>query len=109
MPLPRRTRRAPYSILKIIIHWTDEKLSKISPSWSVGDGRAEGRVPKAHSEALLRPEPKVEDTRPTQGGLGLLGLTLAGFALMAIYISTPVDLPEWPDCPIQALGSCGEQ
>jgi hypothetical protein len=58
---------------------------------------------------LLRPEPKLEEVLMERGGLGLLGLTLAALALLAIYISTPVDSPEWPDCPIQALGSCGEK
>lgn len=59
------------------------------------------------ADDLLRPEPKVENTESNQGGLALLGLTFAAFALIAIYISTPVDSPEWPDCPIQALGTCG--
>lgn len=58
---------------------------------------------------LLRPEPKVESADSNQGGLALLGLTFAAFALVAIYVSAPIDSPEWPDCPIQALGSCGEK
>jgi hypothetical protein len=58
---------------------------------------------------LIRPEPKPLESASTQGGLALLGLAFAAFALIAIYISTPIDSPEWPDCPIQALGSCGEK
>lgn len=64
---------------------------------------------ETRSHDLLRPEPKPADGASTQGGLALLGLTFAAFALIAIYISTPIDSPEWPDCPIQALGSCGEK
>ncbi|WP_374377175.1 hypothetical protein [Dongia sp.] len=66
-------------------------------------------LPKdAASEGLLRPEPKLEEEE-SRGGLGLLGVVLAACALFIIYLSTPVDSPEWPDCPIQALGSCGER
>ncbi len=62
----------------------------------------------AATDALLRPEPKLEESQNGTAGLGLFGFALAVFALLAIYISKPVDAPEWPDCPIQALGSCGE-
>ncbi|WP_374652025.1 hypothetical protein [Dongia sp.] len=63
----------------------------------------------APDDALLRPEPKQEESQNGTVGLGLLGFALAAAALFAIYLSTPIDAPEWPDCPIQALGSCGEQ
>jgi hypothetical protein len=63
----------------------------------------------AVSDGLLRPEPKPEENGSNQGGLALLGLTFAAFALVAIYASAPIDSPEWPDCPIQTLGSCGEK
>jgi len=56
---------------------------------------------------LLRPEPKPEATAPARGGVALFGLVLAGFALLAIYESAPVDRPEYPDCPVQSIGSCG--
>jgi len=62
----------------------------------------------APGEALLRPEPK-QDEEDNRGGLGLLGVALAACALFIVYVSTPVDAPEWPDCPIQSLGSCGER
>lgn len=42
-------------------------------------------------------------------GFALFGLAFAGLALVAIYASSPVDLPEFPDCPIQAIGSCGNR
>lgn len=60
-------------------------------------------------DALLRPEPKIEESPNGAAGLGFLGFCLAAFALLAIYASKPIDAPEWPDCPIQALGSCGER
>ena len=66
------------------------------------------RVSPAVPDALLRPEPKIEENQNGAAGLGLLSFALAAFALFAIYISSPVDAPEWPDCPIQSLGSCGE-
>lgn len=56
---------------------------------------------------LLRPEPKLDEAESPAGGLGLLGIIMAAIALVVIYSSTPVDAPEWPDCPIQSLGSCG--
>ena len=59
-------------------------------------------------EALLRPEPKVEETPNGASGLGVFGFALAAIALFAIYTSQPIDAPEWTDCPIQSLGSCGE-
>lgn len=85
-----------------------------SPIYAAGiDGRANNGAGNAQEtglqDGLLRPEPKLEEPGSTQGGLALLGLTFAGLALIAIYISTPIDSPEWPDCPIQALGSCGEK
>jgi hypothetical protein len=58
---------------------------------------------------LLRPEPKLDEAESSAGGLGLLGIVMAAVALVVIYSSTPVDAPEWPDCPIQSLGSCGEK
>jgi hypothetical protein len=64
---------------------------------------------ETRDDDLIRPEPKPDQIASTQGGLALLGLTFAVFALIAIYISTPIDSPEWPDCPIQTLGSCGEK
>lgn len=56
---------------------------------------------------LLRPEPKPASDNSERGGFALFGLVLAVFALIAIYASSPVDLPEFPDCPIQSLGNCG--
>ncbi len=58
-------------------------------------------------EGLLRPEPKPENGDYAASGIGVFGVALAVCALFAIYLSTPVDAPEWPDCPIQTLGSCG--
>jgi hypothetical protein len=83
---------------------------KKSPIYAAGiNGRANNGAGNGQEDGLLRPEPKLEEPGSTQGGLALLGLTFAGLALIAIYISTPIDSPEWPDCPIQALGSCGEK
>lgn len=65
-----------------------------------------GNAPK---DDLLRPEPKLDDAEGNAGGLGLLGVAMAAVALIAIYSSAPIDSPEWPDCPIQSLGSCGEK
>lgn len=58
---------------------------------------------------LLRPEPKPAEADSPAGGLALLGIAMAAIALVVIYSSTPIDAPEWPDCPIQSLGSCGEK
>lgn len=60
----------------------------------------------AHDE-LLRPEPKPANSGSERQGMGLFCLILAGFALLAIYVSSPIDLPEFPDCPIQSIGHCG--
>jgi hypothetical protein len=65
-----------------------------------------GNVP---ADDLLRPEPKLDEAESPAGGLALLGIALAAIALVVIYGSTPIDAPEWPDCPIQSLGSCGEK
>jgi hypothetical protein len=72
-------------------------------------GRTNTTANDVLGDDLLRPEPKLEEASSTQGGLALLGLSFAALALVAIYISTPIDSPEWPDCPIQSLGSCGEK
>jgi hypothetical protein len=60
------------------------------------------------ADGLLRPEPKLDDADAPAGGFALLGIVFAAVALIVIYGSRPIDTPEWPDCPIQALGSCGE-
>lgn len=78
-------------------------------SSAIKDGRPHEKVANAFSEGLLRPEPKSDDPESAQGSFALLGLALAALALIIIYLSAPVDSPEWPDCPIQSLGSCGEQ
>lgn len=83
-------------------------MKKTRFSAATRDGSSTSVPGSSLGDGLLRPEPKVEEAS-SQGGLALLGLTLAGLALIAIYISTPIDSPEWPDCPIQALGSCGEK
>ena len=56
---------------------------------------------------MLRPEPRPNDGQAGRNGFALFGLMLAGIALVAIYVSSPVDMPEFPDCPIQSLGLCG--
>lgn len=61
------------------------------------------------TDDLLRPEPKLDEAESPAGGLALLGIVMAAISLVVIYSSTPVDAPEWPDCPIQSLGSCGEK
>ena len=66
-----------------------------------------GGVDGAAEDGLLRPEPKPEQGGNDRDGIALFGLALAGFALLAIYVSSPVDLPEFPDCPIQSIGNCG--
>ena len=65
-----------------------------------------GNVP---ADDLLRPEPKLDEAEGPAGGLALLGIAMAAIALVVIYGRTPIDAPEWPDCPIQSLGSCGEK
>lgn len=67
-------------------------------------GAAAGRTAQ---DGLLRPEPKPESSGAERHGMGLFCLALAGFALLAIYVSSPIDLPEFPDCPIQSIGHCG--
>ncbi|MBL8708908.1 MAG: hypothetical protein JNL25_06930 [Rhodospirillaceae bacterium] len=56
---------------------------------------------------LLRPEPKVENRSAARGGSALFGVAFAALAVVAIYHSSPVDLPEWTDCPVQSIGHCG--
>jgi hypothetical protein len=60
------------------------------------------------SDQLLRPEPRPNDGQAGRNGCALFGLMLAGIALFAIYVSSPVDMPEFPDCPIQSIGLCGQ-
>lgn len=60
------------------------------------------------SDGLLRPEPKSESGTADRGSSTFFGLAFAGLALVAIYVSSPVDMPEFPDCPIQTIGSCGQ-
>ena len=59
------------------------------------------------TDDLLRPEPKFDQEDRPGGGLALLGIVMAAISLIVVYSSSPVDSPEWPDCPIQSLGSCG--
>lgn len=61
------------------------------------------------TDDLLRPEPKTDQVSASASGFAVFGLAFAGLALLAIYISSPVDLPEFPDCPIQSIGSCGHR
>lgn len=65
-------------------------------------------APDQH-DGLLRPEPRPQMPMNGRTGFALFGLAFAGLALVAIYASSPVDLPEFPDCPIQAIGSCGNR
>ena len=95
MSLLHCTQSIPYLELESLLIGRNEKVKNRTKTAAVSDG-------------LLRPEPKPEDAGTNQGGLALLGMAFAAFALIAIYVSTPIDAPEWPDCPIQALGSCGE-
>lgn len=64
---------------------------------------------RADSEILLRPEPRPDQPNAGRSGCALFGLILAGLALVTIYESSSVDLPEFPDCPVQAIGSCGKR
>ncbi len=61
------------------------------------------------TDDLLRPEPKFDEVDRCGGGSALLGIVMAAISIIVIYTSTPIDSPEWPDCPIQSLGSCGEK
>jgi hypothetical protein len=77
----------------------------------VTEGEIERETPVADrlsGDGLLRPEPKT-DQAAGPVGFALFSLVFAGLALMVIYVSSPVDLPEFPDCPIQAIGSCGHR
>ncbi|TDQ84412.1 hypothetical protein A8950_0965 [Dongia mobilis] len=67
----------------------------------------DARPQEGRRDDLLRPEPREENVRHERGGAALFGLFLAGFAIFAIYESAPIDLPEFPDCPVQAIGTCG--
>lgn len=60
------------------------------------------------SDQLLRPEPRPSNGQAGRGSCALFGLIFAGIALMTIYVSSPVDMPEFPDCPIQSIGLCGQ-
>jgi hypothetical protein len=56
---------------------------------------------------LLRPEPLAPSAGGERTSFALFCLAFAALGLLAIYVSSPVDLPEFPDCPIQTIGSCG--
>lgn len=109
LSLLRCSTNTPYKVIKTTLIGRNEKLKKTRFFAPSRDGRLSSAAHDGLGDDLLRPEPKLEEPGTTQGGLALLGLTFAGLALVAIYISTPIDSPEWPDCPIQALGSCGEK
>lgn len=57
--------------------------------------------------ALLKPEPKDERGHEGASGLALFGIVFTALALLAICSSTPLGLRQFPDCPVQMLGSCG--
>jgi hypothetical protein len=67
----------------------------------------DARPPEGRRDNLLRPEPQTDQAGAERGGTALFGLLLAGLAIFAIYESAPIDLPEFPDCPVQAIGTCG--
>ena len=63
----------------------------------------------AKDRSLLRPEPKAPGCESSQDGFALFGLAIAAMALAAVYTSAPPDFREFPDCPVQSIGSCGEK
>ncbi len=73
-----------------------------------GGAQTIGAMPPV-TDDLLRPEPRMDQAGGGMSGFAVFGLAFAGLALLAIYISSPVDLPEFPDCPIQSIGSCGHR